>query len=164
MNPSPLVAKLVDSASSLFTLGTDDTQVLALMPQIASVNPNEATRNSYFDSFQYVCKASNESWPNANGMLPMAYTNNNGFTPTATYKPSPNRPFTGCFTNGPGALNVSTGNWTIAGQWFVPGINYDMGVVVSKTYLVDGVNVTVTAMANVTLVITPGAPPNLRIV
>jgi hypothetical protein len=164
--PSPLIAKLVASVSSSFTLGTDETQVLKVDPSAASVNPNEVNTSMYFDGIQYICRCItlNETWPKymPNSSL-MQLAGGAGVVPSASMQ-TDGRNVSGCFRQGPGGLVLPMTAWTIAGSWFAPSMQYSVGVIVWKTYLVDGVNVSINAMNTITLMITAGSPPNLMIV
>lgn len=69
----------------------------------------------------------------------------------------------GCFGGGPGALDREDPAWLMQGSWFPPGYSYELGVVVEKIYLVDGVNVTLTGTKFMQVDIIAGTPPAVSI-
>jgi len=96
--PSLLMAKLVKSLTTTFTLGTLDA--LTVQPLLNSINPNElqsTNASNLFDGLQYICRESNESWPNDGGALLMPLAGN-GQYPSTTTPPITN--VSGCFGQG----------------------------------------------------------------
>jgi hypothetical protein len=161
--PSSIIAKLVNSLTTTFTLGTLET--LLLQPYNESVNPNEPPNSRHlFDGLQYICRESNESWPNDNGALLMPLAGNGQYPSAASSTPINTNNVSGCFGQGPGGLSVTNPAWTIVGAWFTTGYTYNMGVRIWRTYNVDGTNVTIHAETEIVLNIVIGAPPDLRIV
>ena len=157
--PSAIIAKLVNSLTTTFTLGTLDT--IIVQPFNNSVNPNEPSNSGHmFDGLQYICRQTNESWPNDNGALLMPLAGN-GQYPVASVSATNN--VSGCFGQGAGGLSATDPSWTIAGAWFQVGYQYNMGVRIWKTYYVDGGNISVHAETTIILNIVTGTPPNLRI-
>jgi len=58
---------------------------------------------------------------------------------------------------------VTDPSWTIAGAWFTVGYQYNVGVRIWKTYLVDNENVTLQGETEIVLNIVVGTQPILRI-
>lgn len=67
---------------------------------------------------------------------------------------------------GPGAWNLSAQTWvfTVGGYWYRPNYVYEIGAFLWKSYLIDGVWTPFKTFTSINVTITPGEPPNLRIV
>ena len=113
---------------------------------------------------QYICKQHNEEFPAQNN-APWYTLAGDGLPPEqgAVLPASQADNLNGCFNKGPGALIDRRERLTLNGGWFVPNVEYTIGVVGKKTYDVDGRKYVITDEQLAVLEVKPGEPPAVRI-
>lgn len=134
--PADLVVKLLPDSASLITIGND--QMLLLQPELFSYNPNVASGSAsrLISNFQWFCWRLNESEPWLNtSNVHLPYTQQQ--LTTLTYDNG------GCFRQGPGRVNVTSGTLQVYSGNFHADNYYVIKIVTSENGLLFSARLTV---------------------